>query len=137
MYSKFEFNWLNSIQIIAIDFDLFLKNVNLIYFHRPRQKHRIATAFPWYCLQYISERNLSWSRHSLYLWKNEGKKRNVSTYRVGWFPRSFFYTLPLYCNSLLYRQFTVRARYVHRNQFFTGFQKWVKSRTKTLFFTKR
>ena len=42
----------------------------------------------------------------------------------------FFYTLTLNYNPLLYRQFTVRARYVHRNQLFTGFQKWVKSRTK-------
>ena len=33
-------------QIIVIDFDLFLKNVNLIYFRRRRQKHRMATAFP-------------------------------------------------------------------------------------------
>ena len=45
----------------------------------------------------------------------------------------FFYTLPLYYNSLVYKEFTVGARYVHRNQLFTGFQKWVRSRAKTLF----
>ena len=52
--------------------------------------------------------------------KNNGM---FSTYRVDWFPRSFFYNLPLYYNSFFYTQFTVHARYVDRNESFTGFQK--------------
>ena len=59
------------------------------------------------------------------------REKTRVTKKNGTFPRIesvgfqdlFFYTLPLYYNSLLYRQFTVRARYVGRNQSFTGFQK--------------
>ena len=57
-------------------------------------------------------------------------------YRVDWFLRSFFYNLPLYYDPFYYTQFIVHARYVDRNQSFTGFKKQVKLRTKTLFSQK-
>ena len=53
------------LQVIAIDFDLFLKDGNFMYFRHRCQWCR-TTASPWCCLQYIMRKYVSLSKYSLY-----------------------------------------------------------------------